>query len=394
MRSTRTFSAALLLTFVGMAMPLAASADQPPRDPNTQGTSARIPGGTSFVSGDKIRGMSVKNSADESMGSITDFIIERGSGRVAYIVLKTGATLGIGGKSVVVPYSAFGWDNADKHATLSGTPEQAKAWPEFDADLWQLRDKQDNALVRTLSTQYYKNSSDASYPNSGAEDQHLKGRVTRITRVSTPGAADRTILTVTTDDGRTEKVLIGPTWYLSGSSAPIYRDAPVDLYVARARDGDAQWVARRMSSNSRETRFYDDKGNVMWGQRANAQPGASHITPFILGSELDGKTVHCRGDQSGSVNDLIVECVSGRVAFLSIDPNENVMGIADTKRLVPWSIVVATTPEVVMLDASKAMITSAEKTPSDLHTLSTANTYRSAYPGFDVPVESFEPVRP
>lgn len=392
MQSTRTLSAAVALALAGLAMPLSAATDDPPRDKHMQGDAARAFGGTSFVSADKIRGMNVKNSADESLGSITDLIIERGSGRVAYVVLKTGATLGIGGKSVVVPYSAFGWENADKHASLSGTPEQAKAWPEFDADLWQLRDKQDNALVRTLSAQYYKNSADTSYPGSG-EDQHLKGRVTRITRVSTPGAADRTILTVTTDDGRTEKVVVGPTWYVVGNAAPIYRDAPVEVYGTPARDAEATWVARRMSLNSRETRFYDDKGNVVWGQRSTSTPGTSMATPFILASEMDGKAIQCRGEECGKVDDLVVECLSGRVAFLSIDPNENIMGIADTKRLAPWSIVAATTPDIVMLDASKPMITSAEKTPSDLRTLSTANTYRNAYPGFDVPVETFDPVR-
>lgn len=394
MRLHTMFSAALILATCGLALPARAALDEPPHDRQTQPDGKRAMAGTSFVSADKCRGMSVRNSADESLGTITDLVIERGTGRIAYVVLKTGATLGIGGKEVVVPYSVFGWDNADKHVTLASTPDQVKAWPEFESDRWKTRDQQENALVRSLSSQYFKDSARTpAYPNASGEDDRVRGRVTRISRQSVSGYPDQTVLTVTTDEGKTEKVIVGPTWYLVGSSAPIYRDAPIDLYATRGRTSDSPMIARRVSVNSRETRLYNDKGEPTWGYRTDGPNAMTGVTPFVLSSELDGKAVECRGEKCGKIDDLVIECVSGRVAFISVDPDQNVLGIGDTKRLAPWSTMAAATQEAVMLDASKAMITSAEKTPSDLHTLSTANMYRNAYPGYDVPVETFETVR-
>ena len=102
-----------------------------------------------------------------------------------------GATLSIGGKLVVVPYSAFGWDMIEKHAVLNSTPEQVKTWPEFEADRWATRDRQENTLSRSLTTQYFKAQADvAQLPTrQGDEDTRLRGTITAHQSPDSPGPA-------------------------------------------------------------------------------------------------------------------------------------------------------------------------------------------------------------
>lgn len=60
------------------------------------------------------------------------------------------------------------------------------------------------------------------------------------------------------------------------------------------------------------------------------------------------------------------------------------LGIADTKRLVPWGVITLITTDGVSIDASKAMITSAPETPKDLAMLSGDSKYQNIYQGYGI----------
>jgi hypothetical protein len=113
--------------------------------------------------------------------------------------------------------------------------------------------------------------------------------------------------------------------------------------------------------------------------------------PFLLASEVKGRPVDCRGEACGKVDNLIVECTGGLIAFLSIDPDKAALGIGDEDRLVPWGIMTRTLDGKVHLDASKSMITSAPTTPKNLQDLAKDKYYRKIYQLYETQNVSLEP---
>ncbi|MFO0859103.1 MAG: PRC-barrel domain-containing protein [Phycisphaerales bacterium] len=329
-----------------------------------------------------IRGYKVENGNRDHVGNIDDVVIERGSGRVAYVILSAGGFLGIGSKQVAVPYSAFGWNAADKKFVLDTTKEQVKTWPEFNKDTWI---GGDTSLSNRLWKSYY-NDSNNNYPAQATTDgNHVIGKITRIDRrdVGTPGSEEM-LVTVTTQDGREQQVVVGPSWYLAGNTLSLYRGAPVDMVVTQAdRNGQQVELARSVSIDSRQVSLYDDRGNPSWsGNGSNNMTGSNMSgSILLLSKDLQGKRIEARGERFGKVDDLIIDCANGRVAFLSIDPDQAILGMGDTKRMIPWGVLIGTSNDAIMIDATKAMVTSAPITPRDLEK---DNYSRDIYRGYDV----------
>jgi len=387
--STRTLSACVLAAAVGACLSVAAQPqDQnqmPPRQVQPSRTDARPMydyASRMFASADKLRGSTVENAAKKNIGTISDLIIDRGSGAVTYVVLNAGGFLGIGTKKVVIPFSQFGWDANAKRLTLEATPENAKLWPEFDEKNWA---GTEDSLSGRLSKDYYRTPQNY-YPSTASNDEtHVKGTVTRVDRRAIPGSATEEVLvTVRKSDGTEEVVVLGPSYYTTGNSNSVYRDAPIDVRVSRVdRNGNPVVVARSYNANSKDTNLYDDSGKAHWWSWKST-PAQPIGYPFLLNSDIDGKHITARGEKCGKVEDLIVETGTGRVAFVSIDPDQNVLGIADTKRLVPWGVITLITTDGVSIDASKAMITSAPETPKDLAMLSGDSKYQNIYQGYGI----------
>lgn len=88
------------------------------------------------LSAGTIKGDSVKNRADEDLGSINDLMIDLPSGRVAYAVLSSGGFLGMGNKLFAIPWSSFTVDEDRKCLVLDVDKETLKNAPGFDKDNW------------------------------------------------------------------------------------------------------------------------------------------------------------------------------------------------------------------------------------------------------------------
>jgi hypothetical protein len=77
----------------------------------------------------KVVGATVKNEANETVGTIDDLIVTPNE-KVPFAVLSVGGFLGMGTKLVLVPYSSL--QTANKQFVLPGaTKESLKALPEF-----------------------------------------------------------------------------------------------------------------------------------------------------------------------------------------------------------------------------------------------------------------------
>jgi hypothetical protein len=104
--------------------------------------------------------------------------------------------------------------------------------------------------------------------------------------------------------------------------------------------------------------------------------------------------IDCRGSECGKVRDIILDRNSGEIGFLSIDPNQNFLGISDTKHLLPWSIATVALDGTMRIDASKEMVLASPETPADLSTLNTGTNAERVYKAFNVPAPLFEAPRP
>lgn len=96
-----------------------------------------------LISADKVEGTAVYNPAGEKVGSVSNIMIDKISGRVAYAVLSAGGILGIGKEAIALPWEVLKY-NTDKggyivdvdHAKLEEAPQMVSN------DLKQLEDRE------------------------------------------------------------------------------------------------------------------------------------------------------------------------------------------------------------------------------------------------------------
>ena len=96
-----------------------------------------------LISADKVEGTAVYNPAGEKVGSVSNIMIDKLSGRVAYAVLTAGGVLGIGKEAIALPWNVLTYDTGKggyvvdvDRAKLEEAPQMASG------DLSQLEDRE------------------------------------------------------------------------------------------------------------------------------------------------------------------------------------------------------------------------------------------------------------
>jgi|FEC22Drversion2_1045045.scaffolds.fasta_scaffold00279_4 hypothetical protein len=82
------------------------------------------------ITSSEVIGMEVRNSADESVGSIDDLVIDE-QNRVIAGVVSVGGFLGIGAKNVAVNWREFSFDPDERIASVTLTREALEDAPAF-----------------------------------------------------------------------------------------------------------------------------------------------------------------------------------------------------------------------------------------------------------------------
>lgn len=392
--STRALTAMVLLAAVGAASTALAQST-----PVTT-SEARAAGSVlDFRSSSWLRSRAVFNNNAEEIGSVSDLILDRGSGHIEYVVVKTGTTLGMGGRAVAIPYSSFRWEVGGKdHLLLALTAEQIKLLPEYTAEHWKAPENNADRSKSTIRQQLDADAKASSDPYAGSFDSAKKaritGEVTNVERTRTSSFGEQIVITVTESNGQTRKVALGPSWYVNGMpAAPMRGDKVVVETLALPRDPDQLLAGTELKNGERELHLRDTDGTPAWSLRTSDTAKDTSSTPYsryLLLSHLSGLKVDCRGVEAGRVHDIILERNSGELAFISIDPNQNFLGIKDTKRLVPWSVATVTLDDVAHIDASKDMVLASPETPSELTELNTRTSAERVYKAFGVPIPRFD----
>jgi hypothetical protein len=104
--------------------PAGAQPMTPPAQPGAQAP-ARI-------EGSHLIGLTLRNTANESIGSIDDVIVDR-DGRVRQVVVSVGGFLGIGDRKVTIAWDQLRFDQTRDVAMVNLTKDQVRAMPEYRA---------------------------------------------------------------------------------------------------------------------------------------------------------------------------------------------------------------------------------------------------------------------
>ena len=83
-----------------------------------------------------ICGSNVTGADGETLGSITEIMLDTASGGVAYAVLAYGGLLGVGEKLFALPWSALSIDAASGDISTPLTRDRLDGLDGFDKDAW------------------------------------------------------------------------------------------------------------------------------------------------------------------------------------------------------------------------------------------------------------------
>ncbi len=398
LRSSSTFLAAIALaSLAGSTLCIASPAPVPATAVTDDAVASPA---LDFRSSRWLSDRKVVNNNGEEVAIVSELIIDRGSGRIEYLVVKTGTTLGLGGRAVAIPYSAFGWETAGKDRfLLASTPEQLKQFPEYTAESWRAMKESSKDEKSTLRERLSMDGAALTDPYTGnldtAKVSHVSGIIRSVERMHTSTFGEQVEVTIESDTGSTRRIALGPSWYVNGTAgAPMRGDKVTVDTLALPRDPAQLLVATDLSNGDHRVHLRASDGSPVWTLKTIDANNRTYPTPYsryVVMSHLSGMKIDCRGSDCGTDNDIIIDRPSGQVAFISIDPNVNFLGINDTKRLVPWSVATVTLEGPMRIDASKEMVLSSPETPADLSALNNQAFAARVYKAFDVPMPKFEP---
>lgn len=437
---------------------------------------------------DDVLGSDVLNERGENIGSIEDVIVDRGNGRIDYLIVQSGDILGIGGRKVAVPYEAFGFNAQKGQFSLDATEKALSEGGLSRRSDWVVFGDGPDASAKDvnswLATYHRGDGLQERWGNKlkDSKTRTISGEITGIRHDSNMGGGDCVVVDVRTDEDQNVALALGPSWYVMGSEASPDRGDHIvakivdrtpewdkvdrdqverrdndwndrdngdridrdrndndrnnrDRQVDRDRDmrnappaqrgqPDMRWQASNADAVVLEARI-DDRQLKLWDKDAqNAwtyRPGADrdHEDRYqqfvrlteVIGADLRASTIGIgtrttgdnedshgiehRGDRvdlnvdnyadAGDVQGALIERMSGTIPALVIDPDVNFLGIGDTARLVPWSVLrIHGEKDVIRLDADKDMLTACEPLPDDVSDLDTWAALSEIYRPFQM----------
>ena len=341
-----------------------------------------------FTSTSELVGSELRNETAESIGTVDDLIVDRGSGKIAYIVVRSGDVLGLGGKQFAIPYSELRYLAPTHSFQTDMTTEQVERQTEFLPDEWSSLTQtswmdevaswfsNDNENVNTLS---HTEESVRQAVRDG-ERVRVEGRITSVDRKSIAGE-EHVLVTMEDEEGSEQHVVLGPSWYVLGNENQVRNGDEIELNVVKH---DRYWVALNSESGSTNIDFRDDDGNPVWETAENRSKR------YFLLTDLTGRNTELVGSTVGEVQTSIIEGGSGYVAMIALDPNENLFGLGDEISLVPWAAVSVMSDLTVMVNANETEIERSTKMPDDLDSLRTRSSVAQAYYAFDLDIPKFK----
>ena len=89
---------------------------------------------TSLIASNKVEGTAVYDPAGGKIGTVYNFMVQKRSGQVEYVVVSTGGFLGLGQAYHPLPWSLFKYDEGQGGYVVEITKEMLAGGPSFRPD--------------------------------------------------------------------------------------------------------------------------------------------------------------------------------------------------------------------------------------------------------------------
>ena len=214
-----------------------------------------------LLSTETLLGSDVKNPQGQDVGDLKQLMLDPHTGRVMYAVVAMGGFLGMGEKTVVVPWNALEVARDGKSLVLNVSPQTLQQVPAYEKG-------REPVNVPTGETRGGGWGVDTPYGRlyDPAKEQIISGQVVSIeTSAPLPGMAPGMQMLVQTDDGKNTRVQVGPTWYLERQDLDVKENTRVQITGARAEiDGQPVLMAREVQFDGQVITLRDAQGMPMW----------------------------------------------------------------------------------------------------------------------------------
>jgi sporulation protein YlmC with PRC-barrel domain len=196
-----------------------------------------------LVSTEALLGSDVKNPQGQDVGDLKQLMLDPHTGRVMYAVVAMGGFLGMGGKSVIVPWNALEVTRDGKSLVLNVSPQMLQHAPAYEKG-------KEPVSVPPNEPRGGGWGVDTPYGRlyDPAREQTISGQVVSIeTSTPMPGMAPGMQMLVQTDDGKNTRVQVGPVWYLERQDLDVKENTHVQVTGAQAEiDGQPVLMAREV----------------------------------------------------------------------------------------------------------------------------------------------------
>ena len=220
-----------------------------------------------LLSTETLLGSDVKNPQGQDVGDLKHLMLDPHTGRVMYAVVAIGGFLGMGEKTVVVPWNALEVARDGKSLVLNVSPQMSPQVSAYEKG-------KEPVNVPAGETRGGGWGVDTPYGRlyDPAKEQIISGQVVSIeTSAPMPGMAPGMLMLVQTDDGKNTRVQVGPTWYLERQDLDVKENTRVQITGARAEiEGQPVLMAREVQFDGQVLTLRDAQGMPMWSSLRRA----------------------------------------------------------------------------------------------------------------------------
>ena len=246
--------------------PASQSSQSPPS------ASSRAPDALTAVRGvllstETLLGSDVKNPQAQDVGNLKQLMVDPHTGRVMYAVVAMGGFLGMGEKTVIVPWNALEVGRDGKSLVLNVSPQMLQQAPAYEKG-------KEPMYAPTSEPRGGGWGVDTPYGRlyDPEKEETISGQVVSIeTSAPMPGMAPGMQLLVQTEDGQSTRVQVGPAWYLERQDLDMQKNTHVQVTGARAEiDGQPVLMAREVQFDGQVITLRDAQGVPMWSSLRGA----------------------------------------------------------------------------------------------------------------------------
>jgi len=220
-----------------------------------------------LVSTEALLGSDVKNSQGQDVGDLKQLMLDPHTGRVMYAVVAMGGFLGMGGKSVIVPWHALEVARDGKSLVLNVSPQMLQHAPAYTQG-------KEPVSVSASEPRGGGWGVDTPYGRlyDPAREQTISGQVVSIeTSTPMPGMVPGMQMLVQTDDGKNTRVQVGPMWYLERQDLDLKENMHVQVTGTQAEiDGQPVLMAREVQFDGQSLTLRDVQGMPVWSSLRRA----------------------------------------------------------------------------------------------------------------------------